>query len=268
MQISVIMPVWNMADSLERSIATILNQTYRDFELIVVDDGSTDETPRVLASLAAADSRIRVIHQENSGIVTALNRAISESTGKYIARADGDDLYEPERLQVQFNYLEAHANVVLLCCSYHLSYPDGTSRLVVLPETHTDILRRQLLRNEIMHSSVMMRSSALIQAGGYLERWRHLEDYELWFRLARFGKIASIPQPLARYRLHPGGISQKMETYQVRRGLLLRLQILWKRQVPFLWIRYLPKHIAKAAVPNKLLVFSRRLAARSKGISA
>ncbi len=267
MEISVVMPVWNMAGSLERSVATILNQTYRDFELIVVDDGSTDETPQILARLASSDRRIQLFHQANSGIVAALNRGIREASGKYIARADGDDLYEPERLYLQRRYLEANPAVVLLCCDYYLSYPDGSVRLVALPPGHTDILKRLMRRNEIMHSSVMLRRQCLIEAGGYSEYWRHLEDYELWFRLARHGEIASIQRPLAQYRLHAGGISQRMEIYQIRRSLLLRLHVLMTRQVPLSWIRCLPNHFIKAMLPVVVLRSLRRMMGQAKGIT-
>jgi glycosyltransferase involved in cell wall biosynthesis len=267
MQISVVMPVWNMAEHLDRSIATILNQTYRDFELIVVDDGSTDDSPQVLDRLAASDSRIRVIRQTNSGIVTALNRGIEEAKGKYIARADGDDLYEPTRLALQLDHLESHSDVLLVCCDYYLCYPDGTEFLRSLPTSHREILKRLFFRNEVMHSSVMMRRDRLIAAGCYLEEWRHLEDYELWFRLARHGKIASISQPLAKYRLHPGGISQTKEMYQVRRGILLRLHVLAKRQVPITWTRYMVKHLAKAAVPHTLLRLQRRMMTGGRGLA-
>jgi glycosyltransferase involved in cell wall biosynthesis len=267
MEISVVMPVWNMASSLERSVNTILNQTYRDFELIVVDDGSSDETPQILARLACSDRRIRLLHQSNSGIVVALNLGVREASGKYIARADGDDLYEPERFDLQRRYLDSNPDVVLLCCDYYLSYPDGTGRLMTLPVGHMDILRRLLRRNEIMHSSVMLRRQSLIDAGGYSEGWRHLEDYELWFRLARHGQVASIQRPLAQYRIHAGGVSQKMEIYQIRRSLLLRLRILLTRQVPLSWIRYLPSHLVKAALPITLLRFLRRVTSQTMGVS-
>jgi len=267
MQISVVMPVWNAESTLEKSVTTILNQTLRDFELIIVDDGSVDQTPIILERLSSLDSRICVLHQSNSGIVAALSLGIEHARGEYIARADGDDLYEAERLELQLGYLEAHPAVVLVCCNYFLCYPNGDKRLMTLPEDHTSILKRLLRRNDIMHSSVMLRRSAVIKAGGYLEKWRHLEDYELWFRIARVGQIASVPLPLAHYRLHSGGISQKMETYQVRRGVLIRLHAIFRRQVPFSWIRFLPMHVAKALVPNTLLRFVRRVTHQSKGIT-
>ena len=116
MQISVVMPVWNVARSIEKSVATLRNQTFADFELIMIDDGSTDETPQILSRLADSDARIRILRQPNSGIVAALNLGIREAKGEYIARADGDDLYEPDRLELQLAYLQTHENVVLVCC--------------------------------------------------------------------------------------------------------------------------------------------------------
>jgi glycosyltransferase involved in cell wall biosynthesis len=266
MAISVVMPVWNMSGFLERSVRSVLNQTYRDFELIAVDDGSTDDTANILLRIAAGDPRVRVISQKNSGIVRALNRGIEEARYEYVARADGDDLYEPERFAVQTSYLDSHADVGLVCCNYDLSYPDGTRVRKILPEGHRELLRILMRRNDIMHSSVMMRRSSLIEAGCYLEKWRHLEDYELWFRLARRTKLACVPNVLATYRMHPGGISQTKELYQVRGGVAVRLREIVQGHVPISWARFMAPHLVKAIIPSDVLRWFRRLHGKSKGL--
>ena len=202
--VSVVMPVYNGAPYLKESLESILNQTYTDFELVLVDDGSTDGSLEILTQYAAADSRIVLLrNQQNLGHAEASNIALGAARGQYIARQDQDDVALPERIREQVSFLENHPEVGLLGSAYYRVNGEGNRRLREIPQTHTSIRWRLLFDCAFAHSSVMLRSS-LFQDGepGY-QGVGGPQDYELWTRLARKTRAASLPLPLVVYR-EPG----------------------------------------------------------------
>lgn len=253
------MPVYNGQKYLEQSLCSILQQSFADFELLVIDDGSRDHTPLILQKFIENDPRVRVITQSNHGIVAALNRGVHESRGDYIARADSDDLCHRDRLRVQYEFMRQHAEAAMVCSSYYKLYPDGLHTLQVLPSDHASLLRSQFKVNLIMHSSVMIRKHSLLEAGAYDEKWRHVEDYELWFRLAQKGRLASIEFPLSTLRVHDASVSAVREQYQVRCGVRLRLMLLNQRRFPMWYSAHLIKPILKSICPKSVLQGYRRV---------
>jgi len=219
--VSVIMPVRNGEAWLGQGIASVLSQDFGDFELLVVDDGSDDGTPRILEQFSRADPRVQLLHQAPQGIAAALNRAIAAAGAPYLARLDADDRAMPERLGRQHAFMQAHSEIVLLGSGAERIDPSGAVVGRASPPTEGAELRRVLGRsNPFIHSTVMMRSAAVRKLGGYRAAFRAAEDYDLWLRLAEVGDIANLPEHLIQYRLHAANLS-RMEA--VRQSFSVRL---------------------------------------------
>jgi len=205
--VSVLMPVYNAEATLHASICSALAQADCDFELIVVDDGSTDGSGQVIGSFR--DPRIRAFSQANQGLAATLNRGLSLANGCYIARLDNDDLALPERLARQVAYMEAHPEVALLGTWAEIYEGDVPSGRFHRHPTESARLRLDLLfDNPFVHSSVMLRADAIRELGGYhVERASKFpEDYDLWSRVAAVHEIANLPEVLTVYREVPGSI--------------------------------------------------------------
>lgn len=185
-RVSVLMPVYNGARFLESAVRSVLDQTFTDFELVAVDDGSSDKTPRILAELAARDGRIRVIRQANTGIVGALNNGLAECRGAYVARMDGDDLCLPDRFAEQVAHLDANPGCVLVGGLAELIDEHGATRGIVAGGPHR-MTRLDVFPPRIavsIHPLVMIRRAALEAIGGYRADFPHAEDYDLYIRLS------------------------------------------------------------------------------------
>jgi glycosyltransferase involved in cell wall biosynthesis len=207
--ISVIMPVRNGREWLREAIESIFAQTFGDFEFLIVDDGSDHETAAALDAYAGRDRRIRLIRQTPQGIVAALNRAVDAACSPYLARLDADDRARPERLARQLAYMQANRHIGLL--GSFAEKIDAAGAIVgrLTPPGDAGKLRRMLHRtNPFIHSSVMMRTALVRQAGGYRTAFRAAEDYDLWLRMAEAGGIAVVPEILIQYRLHETNLSR------------------------------------------------------------
>ncbi|WP_159976999.1 MULTISPECIES: glycosyltransferase [unclassified Novosphingobium] len=208
-RVSVILPCYNGEIYLREAVQSILDQTLADFELIVVDDGSTDGSPAILQDMAGKDARIRVVTQPNGGIVAALNTAIEYAQGQYIARMDADDVSFPERLAFQASYLDRHPDVVLVG-GYAVGdrNPTPTStRTTGGRHASTDLSVFPPRIAVSMHPLIMMRAAALRAMRGYRSDYRHAEDYDLFIRASAHGRIENPPVDVLFYRRHEGAIS-------------------------------------------------------------
>ena len=211
--VSVVLPCYNTEPYIEGAVRSILNQTFQDFELIIVNDGSTDQSSKILAKLS--DSRIKIIHQANQGLVASLNRGIKQATGRYIARQDADDMSEPTRLEKQISMMEANSDLAIVGTSMSVINGEGRAlhkHAVLLNDPE---LRQELLiRSPFAHGSVMFRRDFAIQAGLYSQKFWPAEDYEFWTRLSDFGKLSNINEFLYHYRQNNEGISMKNQNLQ------------------------------------------------------
>jgi len=205
--VSVVMPVYNAEKYLPEAIESILNQSFADFEFIIVNDGSTDGTTAILDFYRSRDRRIAVYHQNNQGVVAALNLGCRIASGKYIARMDADDISLPPRFEKQVSYLENHTDVGVL--GTWIEYIDSTGRNVgywYTPTTAGGVRFALLFGNCVAHPSVIMKKTLIENCGCYKKEALHVEDYELWLRVVKRAKITNLPEVLVRRRLLKSGI--------------------------------------------------------------
>lgn len=203
-RVTVVMPVWNADPAqLREAVTSLVAQTLDDFELIVVEDPSDRLAGPVLESVG--DPRIRhVLGASRTSMATARNRGLACARAELVAMFDCDDVCEPQRLQKQVAFLEAHPEVAVVGCSLQIIGGDGKSQgWRDYPAAHAAILQAMPSYNPIGHPGVMLRKSVVESAGGYSETGEVCEDYELWCRLANSGaRFANLPEPLVRYRIH------------------------------------------------------------------
>ena len=225
-RVSVILPVRDGERFLREALQSVLAQTLDDFELLVVDDGSTDGTAAILDEVQ--DDRLRVLRQGPLGLVAALNLGIAEARTPYLARMDADDVSLPERLERQVVYLEARPQVALVVPGVEAIDEEGSAgATVVLPDDDAALRRRLLLRNPFTHGSVVVRADAVARGGGYRTDYGANEDYDLWRRIAREWELGALPDVLYRYREHPGAVTQSRVEERVRSRERLRDE-LWR----------------------------------------
>ncbi len=211
--VSIVLPVYNCENYVSEAIQSILNQTYEKLELIIIDDGSNDNSAAIISSFN--DPRIILLRQSNQGLASALNRGIHVARGRYIARQDQDDISSPRRLAQQMTFMESNPKCVLLGSWAQIMEGD---RLVQRFHRHPvdDLtLRYQLLfNNPFVHSSIVMRRAALVQVGYYTTNPERQppEDYELWSRISRVGSIANLGEILVTYREVQGSMSRTIHS--------------------------------------------------------
>ncbi len=209
-QVTVLMPVRNGAAHLQQAIDSILAQTFVDFELLIIDDGSTDATPEFLR--AQRDPRVRALtNPQNLGLVPTLNRGLELARGEWIARQDHDDLSMPDRLQKQVDFLRAHPDHVLVGTEAFATGEDGKKAYRLSRPVNPESIRWYLcFDNAFIHSSVMFRRDVIQRDFGGYPRSFHSEDYALWSRVARARPTANLPEPLLLYREHVASVTGSM----------------------------------------------------------
>ena len=200
--ITVLLAVYNGQQYLREAIDSILSQTFRDFEFLIIDDGSTDNTLFILNEYARRDSRIKLVTRPNKGLTYTLNEGIFLARGEFLARMDADDICLPQRFEKQLAYLRQHPECVLVGSRVQLMDPEGLPlREMSQEQSHQEIDDAHLNRGwPVVHPATMMRLSAIKQIGGYRDEFNTLEDLDLFLRLAEVGKLANLPDVLLRYR--------------------------------------------------------------------
>jgi hypothetical protein len=220
--VSVLMPVRNAAPYMREAMDSILAQSFADFELVIVDDGSSDDSRSIIGSYA--DKRIRLIDNPATGLTAALNHGLRECRGALIARMDADDIAYSDRLSTQVAFLAAHADIDILCSDADLINERGgrCGRYRMGPldrPTLAAAFSYQIGYKPIIHPSVMMRSFVALELGGY-RNFSCAEDFDFWIRAnARF-RFAAIRRPLLAYRQHAGGVSQRRRLQQATSAIM------------------------------------------------
>lgn len=217
-EISVVLPAYNAAAHLHEAIESIVQQTFVRWELIVINDGSTDDTARIANHWAERDNRIQCIHLEkNAGLVNALNQGIAASKAPLIARMDADDIAINERLQQQFDYMQQHTDVAI--CGGAIRWMHN-QRVIAAPEAHDQIVMRSFSESPFAHPTVMMRKAVLEKHQlKYEADTFPAEDFDLWSRILRIGQGHNLPQVLLHYRVHDAQISSHGNTRQLEAAL-------------------------------------------------
>ncbi len=213
-EVSVLMSVRNGAAFLEQTLRSLSAQTLASVEFVAVDDGSTDETPKLLDEWAGRDPRVHIIRlksDESNGLAHALNVGLESCRGDLIARADGDDLYHPDRLMLQQRRMRADPDLTALSCGFRRidddGHPMGDRRPLVGPEK---IAFTTLFQSSLLHPGAMIRARALADVGGYDTRFWTAQDSDLWARLIRKGgRLDNLPELLVDYRVHRGSLMKK-----------------------------------------------------------
>jgi glycosyltransferase involved in cell wall biosynthesis len=211
--ITVLMPVRDGTAYLRAAIDSVLGQTFSEFGLVIVDDGSTDATPEILRDYAARDARITVVRQDRDGLVNALNRGIAAARAPLIARLDADDIAMPQRLGRQVEAMHARSDLGLL--GSHAETIDDAGRLTgrLTPVTdHDDLVNVLRKSNPMIHSTVVFRRQLALDLGGFRQAFEGAEDYDLWLRMSERSRIANLPECLIRYRTHQRAVSVQIGT--------------------------------------------------------
>jgi hypothetical protein len=207
--VSVVLPVFNCGKYIREAVESILKQTYTGFEFLIINDGSTDESLQILNDYANKDSRVKIINQHNSGIVVALNRGLIEAKGEWVFRMDGDDISLPHRIEMQTKMVRGDASLVLVGGWCQQINPEGIPlKINKYPSKHDELI--DALENAqafYPHSSACFRRDTVMELGGYRERFRHAEDYDLWLRLSSVGKFSCCQNVILQLRKHPKNIS-------------------------------------------------------------
>jgi glycosyltransferase involved in cell wall biosynthesis len=269
--VSVLLPCYNAAETLEACLDSLAAQTHPDFEVVAVDDGSSDATAEILRGRAAADRRIQLLVRPHGGIIRALNHGLASCRGRYVARMDADDRCDPQRLAKQAEFLDANPEVALVSCLVRAFpsenvrggfrvYLDWLNALV----RHEDILREIFVESPLPHPSVMLRRDWLVRCGAYQERgWP--EDYDLWLRMAQAGAVfAKLPEVLLDWRERPERLTRVDRRYSLENFLRAKAHYLARgplvgRDAVIVWGagmmgRRLSKHLLRHGAPLQAFI--------------
>ncbi len=209
-KISVIIPIYNASDYLAEAIDSILQQTFTQFELLLCDDRSSDNSTSIAQAYADQDERVIFLQNErNMGVSATRNRLQQLAKGEYTAVMDADDIAHPNRFQVQYDFMQANPHVV--CCGSNHRLIDDKGRVITtlaLPEVDEEIQSRALAgHGSICHPAAMIRSEAILQVGGYDPDFKSALDLDMWLKLGEVGELYNIQQTLLDYRIHDKSIS-------------------------------------------------------------
>lgn len=229
--ISVVMSVYNGKKFLHEAIESILSQTFKDFEFIIIDDGSVDESVDIIRSYK--DDRIRLIRQNNHGLVFSFNKGVRLARSEFIARMDADDISLPTRFEKEVTLLAGNKHIGLVGSFFTYIDEDTSTPLAITmtaPTKHVDLVRMMYIVNPFGHGSIMMRKSAVQGAGGYRHGYEPAEDFDLWHRIARDWTICQIPEVLYWWRLNPNSISHTKQEIQ-HKAAARTVSELWEQPV-------------------------------------
>jgi glycosyltransferase involved in cell wall biosynthesis len=206
-KISVVMPVYNGEAYLQEAIDSVLQQTFREFEFIIINDGSTDGTAAILARYEKIDHRITVLQQENRGLISALNRGCRLASAKYIARMDADDVCLPERFARQWKYIEGHPQIGIVG-TWIRNIKNGVVATDWCPPTNSKLLKwTHFFGVCVSHPTVLMRTEVIKRLDFYRHGTVHVEDVDLWLRASYVTEFGNIPEVLLKYRESSGSVT-------------------------------------------------------------
>lgn len=217
--ISVLISTYNNEKFLKNSIESIINQTYRNFELLIIDDGSNDNTKKILKKYRKLDKRVKIfINKKNIGLTNSLIKISKKVKGNFIVRLDSDDIALNNRLQIQLSWLQKSKKRVLVGSSASVidEYDQWKFDINYKNKKHNEIVKELKFKNYFLHSTTMFRTDKFFQIGGYRKFFQYSQDYDLWCRLSKVGEIGVIVNKLNKVRVRPNSISIKKKILQDR----------------------------------------------------
>lgn len=224
-KVSVIMTVYNEQEHIKKSVTSVLNQSYEDFELVIVNDGSDDRTREILEN-EFNDRRMKIFNQENKGRVKALNQALNLSMGEYIAILDADDYCLPERLEKQVEFLDRNPDVGAVGTAYYRYDEIRREKWIRKYPTENEKIKKEMSKYmPLAHSSVMIRRYCLKEIGNYNEEFDTLQDMELLIRIAKKFKLANLNEPLIIRNIRSDSFFHRSFRQSYRNRLLVRLNL-------------------------------------------
>lgn len=228
--ITILMPVYNGEKYLREAIDSILNQSFVDYELLIINDGSNDNSISVIESFK--DSRIKLVHNEkNIGLAETCNRGLDLATGEYIARMDCDDVSLPDRLRKQFEFMESHPEIGI-CGTWAKVIGENQGYIIKKPTTSLETKTSLLFSTCFIHPTVMMRKEVINNSGiRYKKEFDPGDDYVFWVEISNFTKFANLPEVLLHYRMHPRNISKLKSDNQIKGAKQARLNMLLRLNI-------------------------------------
>ncbi len=257
-KVTVLMPVYNGEKYLRKAIESILNQTFKDFEFLIINDGSTDRTKEII--LSYRDQRIVYLeNEENIGLTKSLNKGLKIAKGEYIARMDGDDVSLPERLEKQVEFLDRNSDYVLVGSDCTVLDESGKKIRTDLSILSNSTLKAALaLKNCFKHGSVMFRKDTFFSAEGYDENFYCTQDYDLWTRMVKKGSVCNLPEVLFYRREHSKSIGSLNSYKQTENADIIRKKYwdsfgFWGPAPLFSWRKVWPKEYKNRSMEGKRL---------------
>lgn len=246
------MSVYNEEEWVSKAIDSMLKQTYKNFEFIIVNDGSKDGTLAILNKYAKKDKRIKVINQTNTGLTIALNNGLAKCSGDYIARMDADNLSAPKRLEKQVKFLESHKDYALVGSWREDVFLDS-KRILKLPTSNDDIKKGLVRTCMISHSSVLIRTK-IMKKYKYDPKFRTSQDYDLWVRIAKKYKLANLPEVLTLAYYRSNSITRTKSLIKALNfGINIRFKAYIGLKVPFWYIVFIGMPFFELFLPKKLI---------------
>ena len=219
--ISILLPVFNCGSYIEDAIQSIINNSYKNYELIIVNDGSTDNTLEIINQFK--DPRIRIYNKDNSGLIETLNYGLNKCNHPIIMRMDGDDIIHQKKIETQLNYFLKKKVVLLGTQGFTIDGNGKKTGEINLPLSHDNIIKSLLkLSSGLIHPSVMYYKDAVLKVGGYNQNFKHAEDYEIYLRLGKVGKISNLEDKLIFLRKHESNVSAVYAEDQIRNSIVSR----------------------------------------------
>ncbi|MFC1926559.1 glycosyltransferase family 2 protein [Chloroflexota bacterium] len=261
-QVSIVMSVYNGEKTLAECMRSVIDQTFKDFKFIIINDCSNDNSPDIIKEYAKKDARISIINnKENIGLTKSLNKGIGKAKGKYIGRIDADDWWELDKLEIQMKFIESNPDYGLVGTNviHHNEYT-GEIKVEEKPENDEEIKKVLLRRSPLVHTSIIVKKSLLDKYGAYDEDVKYGQDYELYFRLMNRTKFYNIQNPLC-HRATFGKDSITLEKWksQYMQGIKIRMKYYKKYHMPLITYLNLIPDLLKLMFPKRLKIIKQRL---------
>ena len=224
-KVSIVIPTYNRADFLPKAVQSVLNQTYGDWEMVIVDDGSIDKTEEIVKGYKEA--RIRyILHKSNLGLSAARNTGIKNSRGEYIAFLDSDDEWFPEKISCQMNiFQKENSKCDVVCTSGYMIKNDKIIGVKAIPANLGNFYEKFLFENITWTSNVLVKKECFKKVGLFDENLESCEDWDMWIRIAKYYKFVFLEMPLAKYVIHPGQLSENLlKKINARKRILFKYQ--------------------------------------------